>query len=312
MGHVYETLTLASMLRDDHQIHFFLPGDETSISLVDSHGYAVTKSSQAPSLSETISDFDPDVLVLDLPTLTASSLETLASEIDGRIVVFGNPEVNLPDRPEQWADVVVNYTTGLDRLDSEQVKHGDGTMILRGLRYFVLREEFQDRKLTTNTSNGSLINALVMYGGSDPAELTSETIQNLDFENTAATVVIGPNNNQGEVVDRIANDNDRIEVKRETDEVAELMTRADVVLTSPGGTSFEALSLGVPTIAFYQNDFQRDAYRDVPFAYEPHHIQKIDELIRETVRSWDNRYSMDVGEGLPEVIAAIEGVNCEE
>jgi spore coat polysaccharide biosynthesis predicted glycosyltransferase SpsG len=85
------------------------------------------------------------------------------------------------------------------------------------------------------------------------------------------------------------------------------MYESDFVLTSPGLSSLEALFIGVPTLAVYQNEWQEKAYRTAEFAYPKERIKHVEKKIRDVYDMYthQNQYNTEIGTGKDEIITTI-------
>ncbi len=89
---------------------------------------------------------------------------------------------------------------------------------------------------------------LIAFGGTDPARLTRLALLALDGPHDQIDVVVGPGNTAVPI------GGGQVRVHHDVRDMAALMARADLAVTSAGRTVTELMSLGVPTIALCQNE----------------------------------------------------------
>lgn len=179
------------------------------------------------------------------------------------------------------ADLIVN-----DMLDPDHVK------------YAVLRPEFLC--LPERTESDSAHRVLVTFGGTDPANLADRC---------------------ADLLNPLLNDNPFATVERlhRGQHVADMMRRADVVVTSQGRTVLEAAACGVPCISIAANERENRHIRIPGVTYLGLHSTVTDDQIRHAVRTTladrhlreENaaaaRRAVD-GRGLERLVRLIEGV----
>lgn len=130
-----------------------------------------------------------------------------------------------------------------------------------------MRREFHDYQKLGKPRTTSLDRVLLIFGGSDPANLTSATLDQLlaQTQTPLIDVVLGAHfchdADLQDVLERRRDRASQVTVHRNITNVAELMYRADLVLASPGLSAFEALKVGTPIIVVPHDDLQRDTYQ---------------------------------------------------
>lgn len=285
MGHLYRVLALAERLQH-HQI-------EISRAFV----------KQGAELCEPWSEIGTgpaDVVVLDL-------LDTTPDQVMGAFRDGARGVVTLEDRGEG-----ANYATATisDMYPSGQPR----AVEYLGPEYTVLRPEFLavDRP---RTARPDLTRVLVTFGGTDPGEFTEKFGGYLADVLPTLGIEVGLIDPPGRTI------GGGLEHRRPA-RMAELMSHADLVVTSAGRTLYEAAACGTPAIALSQNHreskhlhlgegnvYMGDGRRVSPFAVE-HEIHGLadwgrrNELVQEAVRLVDRR-------GTERVAQIIEGAGRE-
>lgn len=104
--------------------------------------------------------------------------------------------------------------------------------------------------------DGPVNHILLAYGGSDPCNLTEKALQAISQTGYSGevTVVIGPGfSNIDEIRSYAERLPGKVNLLKSVDNMALLMKKADLALTSAGRTVTELMTVGVPTIAMCQN-----------------------------------------------------------
>ena len=157
-----------------------------------------------------------------------------------------------------YADIVLNQNLHADRL---QYSCEPYTRLLLGTRYVLLRREFLAWKDSKRQIPEVARRVLVTLGGADPQNHTLKVIQALqkvDVPCLEATVVIGPGNPHADVLQAATRQSlVPIRLVRNARNMPELMSWADVAISTAGATTWELLYLGTPALLFIVADNQR-------------------------------------------------------
>jgi len=241
LGHVYRALTLTYRL-PAHQVSF-LVGEPSRLAaeiLERSHQQvAVVGSGDEPAF---ILEESPDLLVNDVLDTSESFMAAIRSA--------GITSVNFEDRGpgSVYADVLVNamYDEGFRTRRPNAYD---------GVEYCCLRDEFYS--IEPRPPAAEVRRILVLFGGTDPSNLTSRCLGWLDRASGpwSITVVVGPGYGDFEQLERLAGAaSHEIVLVRDTNVISKHMAEADLAVTSAGRTVFELAALGVPMIVIAQNE----------------------------------------------------------
>lgn len=157
-----------------------------------------------------------------------------------------------------YADIVLNQN-----LHAEQLHYScePYTRFLLGTRYVLLRREFLAWRDWKRDIPQVAQRVLVTLGGSDSQNHTLKVIQALQEINIPgleATVVIGPSNPHADVLEAaIRQSHIPIRLVDDARNMPELMSQADIAISSSGMTAWELFSLGTPTLFLILADNQR-------------------------------------------------------
>lgn len=129
---------------------------------------------------------------------------------------------------------------------------------LLGPGYALLRPEFSAARQSRAKQGGTEPRLLVMFGGADHDDLTGRTVRLLASHNPGAAVdvVVGPLYSHREVLTKHLSKLPSSTLHVSPDEVASIMTKADLAVASPGTTSWERCALGLPSITLAVADNQ--------------------------------------------------------
>lgn len=308
MGHVYECITLANRL--EAAVTVLVGNDCPAVDLVADSGHDYRRYRGADDLREALSELDPAPVVFDHPALTESLLASASEAVpDARVVTIGNMKNNLPVGVANYADVVVNYWKHLT--DRESVRRvEDGTVYLEGLGYLLFREEFYAFE-DAWTPTGDLDRVLLQFGGSDPSNHSTWALSELALTPKAydVEVVLGPGFDHNDALAAALADVDaeRYTVVRNADGVARRMARTDVLVASPGMTTFEALFVGCPVVAVNQTPVHRETFGAFEFTYDRSDIPDLATTLEKTYAQFAATAETGVGHRYDDLLAAIDG-----
>lgn len=238
MGHIYRCITLAYNLTGN-DIMFVLNKDKKE-------GIEKIKETFLPyylvgnneDFFEYIKCWNADIVVNDCLDSEYQYMEQL-HKVVRRIVTFEDL-----GKGAELADVVIN---ALYDVEDAKINHS-----FCGEKYICLRDEFQLG--TLGKYNQEVKNILVMFGGTDPSNLT-EKIYNIaklnkeKFSNIKFNFILG----SGYINNGIDDVRDYIKVYTDVKRVSDFMRIADLAFTSQGRTVYELASMGVPAIVLAQN-----------------------------------------------------------
>lgn len=282
-GHVMRCLTLADELKArGHECHFISrrqPGD--LIELIGEKGYQVhvlqecddtdlgdlahshwLKGGQQKDFTDSkavLKTLLPDWLVVDHYGIDAK-WEQQARVYSKHIFVIDD----LADR-EHDCNVLLDQNLGQT---DEQYHHltPPGTTLLTGTQYALLRPEFaryRAQSLNARHSNTQIDHILVTLGGVDKDNVTAQVLSALEKsalrDETRITVVLGKQAPWlSHVKTQVTQSRMKARVLSGVENMAELMSQADLAIGAAGSTSWERCTLGVPSISACQAENQSE------------------------------------------------------
>jgi UDP-2,4-diacetamido-2,4,6-trideoxy-beta-L-altropyranose hydrolase len=139
------------------------------------------------------------------------------------------------------------------------------TIKLLGPKYALLRKDFS-RNRETGVHSGSINRVLVFFGGSDLENLTAIAIKALTkskLKHLLVDVVIGSANPNQYVLKKEIAKYPNINLHIQVDNIGELMKEADISLGSGGITTWERMSMGLPSIVVTVAENQVDSIKNL-------------------------------------------------
>ncbi len=154
------------------------------------------------------------------------------------------------------ADLVVNPNIFGDTIPYQP---GPQTKLAVGSDYVLLRRSFLKRGRHHQEREGTEWHVLVTMGGGDTNEPLHRVLRALEHCETKlrVTVVTGANNEGGQALRRaVDRSRHRIRLLHDVDDMAAVMSGADLAIAAAGGTASELAYLGVPSLLLTTADNQ--------------------------------------------------------
>ena len=293
MGHVMRCLALAEGLRERGTQPLFVTRDHDAqvAARIRAEGHAVEQMPAGYDFADEMRFVEARfaanasrMLIADLCNVdTSACIPAYASYLHGwrsrGVFVLAFDDLNWAP----YADVVVNPNYG-----AEDVEYAasDGTELLLGPDYFLLRQEFRSRA-TDRELREPGERVLVTMGGSDLAGLTPRVMRAMlkvrqplevrvvagieDRERTGLTDLSGRFEGRCALYDASCN-------------MAELMRWADVAVTGGGLTKYEAAATGTPAVVLAQVEHQHELMQRFAKAGTSSYLGRGGEVSEEAVR----------------------------
>lgn len=242
MGHIYRALTLAYALTEHDVIFVCRAEHREGIEKLKLANMQVFEYGNDAELISWLEDKRPDVLVNDTLDTSVEYMRAVKPFV-GRLISFEDLGAGARE-----ADAVVNA------IYEGASPH---TNVLTGKRYVCLRDEFIGAK--PSEFSDSVHRILVLFGGTDPLNLTSRVYEMAKKKNAEGIKVefdfiLGPGYKDSSVVEVPGFG---IHVAKDVARVSDYMRRADLAVCSQGRTTFELACMGVPAIVLAQNERER-------------------------------------------------------
>jgi len=281
VGHLMRCLTLAEVLRgrgcDTRFICRAHPGNlvellqrqampvtvlsaPSEVPNVNAEDYAswlgVTQAEDAEQTIEALHGDRPDWLVVDHYGLDAYWEQRLRPYFVKLMVID-----DLANRRHD-CDLVLNQNYS----DAGEGRYrglvSENCRLLLGPRYALMKEEYATYRRTLPPRDGVVRRVLVFFGGSDPHNMTGLALEALsapEFQYLEVDVVVGANNSHRAVLAEQAAARPRTILYGSRPHLADLMAPADLAVGAGGGTTWERMCLGLPSLVVSIADNQRPA-----------------------------------------------------
>lgn len=186
--------------------------------------------------------------------------EVLMRPLVGKIMVIDD----LADRKHD-CDVLLDqnyYTNMLTRYNGLISKT---CKTLLGPQFVLLRPEFLEARKAAKVREGIVKRILIFIGGSDPTNETTKALQAIKILNRNdihTDVVVGKSNPHCEQIEKLCNKMCNVTFHCQINNMAELMVNADLAIGGGGGTTWERLCLGLPSLVLRIADNQERVTKD--------------------------------------------------
>lgn len=239
---------LMSVLRDLNITTAALPAPDDGMTPAQDEYAAWLGVSQARDAAETIQALGhprPDWLVVDHYGLDWSWERALRPHAKNLLVID-----DLANRQHD-CEVLLDqgYATAAEQRYWNRVR--PECRLLLGPRYALLRAEYRRRRQHMRPRSERLGRIVVFVGGSDPENLTGAALQVLaapEFGHIAVDLVVGVNNRHAAAIASAALARPHTTVHGPRPHLADLMEEADLAIGAGGGTTWERMCLGLPSI----------------------------------------------------------------
>jgi UDP-2,4-diacetamido-2,4,6-trideoxy-beta-L-altropyranose hydrolase len=310
MGHVQQSVTLAKEFNDKAEVIFLTKSDASVIRHIRNSDFTVIGRVNDDELLQSLKDMAPQWVIIDKIDVAEDFARRIKDEISTKLAIFTNLTA-----ANQYADIAVtadyaSYFKNIKFYD-ERTK----TLYYYGPKYWILRKEFCELHEKAKRVSDRIKRILIIFGGSDPLNITSAVVDTLLQlpEHYCIDIILGTGftfiNQLNQVLGKHSDNCRTVEIYKDIKNVAAMMFNADLVITSPGLSLFEALSVGTPVIAFHQNNIQKErtaqVYRGCIPTLSVADIEKLPNLIykRNYINPNDQFVvNLEIGQGKAEIV----------
>ncbi len=275
LGHVYRSRSFADALQSS-DIVFLTRSDHYVVDILDAAGFKTLLYKSVDELQGILKIIIPTHVVIDSQNFDASIIKQIRQSIGSTLIAFGI-ERDIAPLFDICIHVASEYYEGNKRFYDKE----SGTLYFKGPRYIFLRDEFLTNRNRWKGS-GNFNRIMIMMGGADPDNLTVKVLQKLlPILSYELYVVTGAAYTYYEQLTNLAAlcPENKIHFFSNLADPSEIMLSVDLLLCSPGNTLFEAYCLGLPVIAFFQNNSQRTDFKGLPYIYDFSEEQDLKDLI---------------------------------
>ena len=264
-GHVMRCLTLADELRQKGaDINFICrEGPGNLISYIGNRGYKVHQlpgdidiEKDRKLTNKILSKYEtkPDGLIIDHYDIDISYESSLRDHVKKIMVID-----DLANR-EHDCDLLLdqNYSKNEDRYNG--LVPGNCIQLL-GPEYAILRPQFQKARGNLRKRDGGVNRILVFMGGADSKNITSKAlraIHMLDRYDIVVDVVIGNLNPYHDEIKILTSKIPNTSCHHNVEDMANLMSSADLCIGAGGTTTWERCCVGLPTITIILAENQKN------------------------------------------------------
>lgn len=307
MGHVQQSITLAKELKDRAETCFLTKSDKIVANQVKKAGFNTIRLRNDNEILNHLREIKPNMVIIDKLDVDEDFARKLKNDLGTKLAIFTNLTT-----ANKYADVAVTADIGSNFRNIRFLDTKTGTLYFYGVKYWILEEDFYLIKRTSQPLKTGKV--LLIFGGSDPSNLTSLVLNELLrlSDNFKIDVILGAyfkhHAELNQVLVKYEAKRQNISRYQSVNNVAELMSRADLVITSPGLSAFESLRVGTPVIIIPQNSLQRDTYRGFIKVLNKEDITRLDYMIKtEDFVSPDDKFirGLEIGEGKKEIVTEL-------
>ncbi len=147
-------------------------------------------------------------------------------------------------------DILLNQNPGFSNKDYKNMVP-EKCKLLIGSKYALLRPEFaklRNKALKKRTNTKEIKNIFINFGGSDVNNVTYEVLKNLD-SHFNITVVLGKKSPHNNFIKNYT-DSMNIQLIENSNNMSDLMLKADIAIGAGGSTSLERCCLGLPSLVY--------------------------------------------------------------
>lgn len=255
LGHLTRCISLAHMLNEDFELHFFsLEIPDGIISDIANAGWYFHEIHNEEDFFKNITG--DEIIVLDGYQFDSNYQKEIKSK--------GCKLVCIDDFHNQhfYSDLVINHAPGLSKEDYDGELY---TEYLLGPNYALLRPEFIEKDMESEVQVYNKIKRIfICFGGSDSKNLTSKILSWLPKNNYDVTVIIGNSYSNHKELNSVIKERSDLAITIKSSLNANSMRRellnSDLAIVPASGILFEVISLGVPAISGTYVDNQLSIY----------------------------------------------------
>jgi len=248
MGHMVRCLALADNLKEHHNcnIHFAMRRSELGINKV-KETYPVLQANESDFsykewLTDCIERTNAIILILDMRDgLTREELKFVKKKTGIKVVTIDDPE-------DKRLAVDLAFYPPIPQLEKFNWDGFNGKLYV-GWEYVLLRKEFLEKY---QNPNNSIPHILVTMGGTDEKNMTEFVVNSLNQieRKFKAIIIVGSGYPHNEKLKKsLEKVHFEFELYQNPQNIAEIMSQAELAIISFGQTAYELAALNVP--AFY-------------------------------------------------------------
>lgn len=238
IGHITRSLQIADEMFSKPDIYY--DSNKTTAASFGQTTYNLVPVDGDHDFVERMRDSNYDIIINDVLSTERGFMQSLkAAAPNARIINFEDEGDGA-----SCADYVINAL----------YENSSESNAICGSRYFIIPKQFL---IYHKIDIGERVkNVIVTFGGADPQNYT-ETVLNIIsqpvYKDVHFYVVVGKINKRIDLISRFDSCSN-IAILYDIDNMAEIMCRCDVAISSRGRTCFELAALGIPTLSIAQHE----------------------------------------------------------
>jgi spore coat polysaccharide biosynthesis protein SpsF len=261
LGHVARCLALAEELRDSRSVgvSFAMAAGTPGMEMIRNAGFPVMpltgQINEETWLEELTRTLKPNVLILDIRS-NLSPVRVRQWRKNGLLIA------TIDDPSDRRLEADLAFYPPVPQVEKMDWSGFTGQLFV-GWEWVLLRKQFAGHPAfhghfsSPDFSNCHPPELLITMGGSDPAGLTLKAIRALNQVKYAfhATIILGSGfAHDAALTDLLEKVTFSYTILRNVEDMAGVMKKADLALSSFGGTAYELAAMGVPGIYFALTD----------------------------------------------------------
>ena len=264
IGHMMRCLTLAQELKNNFDKIIFLTQKDSGnfIGTIMKNEFEVifipTTNNDPNIIKNLITAYseNKNFLLIDHYDID-SNFESSLKNIFERIFVIDD----LANRKHD-CDLLIdqNYYRDLNQRYEKLIQNG--TIILLGPKYAIIRPEFRKINKKAIKKNSQIKKILVSFGGSDPTNECKKALDALcSIENSKFEIVVvaGIYNHKFEQLKKLYEKYSNIKIYRHVNDLSRLMLNSDLFIGAGGTTTWERFYMGLPSTVTIISDDQKES-----------------------------------------------------
>lgn len=310
MGHIYRTITLARELKNDAMIFFLTKSNKRVIDKIKKSEFRVLKLKNDDEIINYLKKINPNTVIIDRLKVEENFAKKLRDKLDARLIIYGNISA-----ANKYAHIVVNAIVGSNFKNRKILDKNTNTLYFYGPKYWNLRKEFYEFRKKRKKPNNEIKKILLLFGGSDPLNLitrVTDKLLSLD-KSFKIDILLGAGfiyfDKLKKVLKNYPDKKKNVKVYKDAENVAEFMYKANLVITSPGLSMFEAFCVETPVIAILQGPLHKNEFSRFINTYNQDRIENLEDIIfNKKILHQNDEYikKLKVGEGKTEIIKLIQ------
>ncbi len=261
MGHVMRTLSLAKAFRKQGYKVYFLSKKKEGIKQIQEDNFDVVilknnynvnnLKNESKEIVNIVQELFIDILIIDLYNVTEEYFLIIKPHVKRLVYIDDLNKFVYP------VDILINSNITAEYMNYN--KYSKEETILLGPKYNLLREEFIN--LPKKEIKPKVKEIMVTTGGTDPFNMTSRILSWLlnDKKLKLLTyhVIVGKGFQNKEELKIISKSNPDVILYENIQKISEIMLKSDIAISAGGGTLYELLACGTPTLAFVMAENQK-------------------------------------------------------